>query len=90
MLGRHGWTTEEDAQLRVVVLQLKVGNNIPWDRVSLKLNNGHNSGSCLKRYSELPSLQFQSASQIYFGGKKQGVAVSANSKVEFLQPSPVC
>ena len=60
------WTAAHDQKLRVLVEKYKVGGQVNWQTVALKANFGHNSGSCQKRFDQLPKLKWQDANVFIF------------------------
>ena len=66
VLHRRPWTTADDKLLRMLVAKHSTRNDVPWGTISLKGNFGHNSGSCKKRYEQLPSLKHPDASVFVF------------------------
>ena len=53
---------------------------IPWQRIALQANMGHNSGSCKKRFEELPKLKYKECSIFTFTGKQGGGEVIGERK----------
>ena len=65
-MNRRPWTAADDQKLRVLVEKYTVGNETPWQQIALKGNFGHNSGSCQKRFAELPKLQYTNMNVFIF------------------------
>jgi len=60
------WTAADDQKLRVLVQKYTVGGEVNWMTVALKANFGHNSGSCQKRFEQLPKLKYADANVFVF------------------------
>ena len=65
-VSRQPWTADDDQKLRVLVQRHTIGLETPWQTIALKGNFGHNSGSCQKRFAELPKLQYQNMNVFVF------------------------
>lgn len=76
----HKWTPSEDKKLRVLVEMYRNEAEIPWQKIALKANMGHNSGSCKKRFLELPKLKYKECNIFTFTGAAGGGEVIAERK----------
>lgn len=80
--GRHPWTADEEKKLRALVVKFQIGNTpIPWQRIALHANFGHNSGSCQKRFGELKPLMWQDCDKFYFPGSGGEVIASKHRHI---------
>ena len=77
---RHAWTPDEDKKLRALVEKFKGRGDIPWMQIALQANFGHNSGSCKKRFEELPPLKWADSNVFLFKGKAGNGEVVASKK----------
>jgi len=78
------WDAKDDNVLRNLVVKYRVGSDEPpWQIIAMKANFGHNSGSCKKRWEELPPVPNENADVFVFKGKNGGGEVIATKRKGF-------
>lgn len=81
---KKSWDAKDDNVLRNLVVKYRVGTEEPpWQIIAMKANFGHNSGSCKKRFAELPPVQNENADVFVFKGKNGGGEVVATKRTGF-------